>query len=214
MPKNQPLSPELFVKTLDRLIEMVVIGKEHVKIGHGLGQTLQGDPAIAQVAPVFWGMSLTAHLDAAELIAFKLFDTRAGTMTIGHLLAEAGKLKNAFGNATPLKVEAIVRIAHSQITERLTSPLKQIRSKRNRLLAHLDRTTVSDPEKVAEQVKVTFSDLNVIFDVAGRVLNDVSVVFCDVSPSYDMMGSEDYKRAIDLIVDAKCAQIRNCEAEF
>jgi len=135
-------------------------------------------------------------------------------MTIGHLLAEAGKLKNAFGNATPLKVEAIVRIAHSQITERLTSPLKQIRSKRNRLLAHLDRTTVSDPEKVAEQVKVTFSDLNVIFDVAGRVLNDVSVVFCDVSPSYDMMGSEDYKRAIDLIVDAKCAQIRNCEAEF
>lgn len=213
MARNQPLTPELFGKALDRLIGMVVEAKAHMKIGLGLGQTLKGDPAIAQVAPIFWYMSLTSHLDVAQLIAFKLFDKNHGTLSIYYLLKHAENLKGAFLNAIPSQVEAILRVANGQITGLLTSPLQQIYLKRNRMLAHFDRTIISDPEKVEAEVKVTFSELNIIFNVAGSVLNEVSVRFRDVSASYDMVGSEDYKAAIDLITEGKCAQIRAYEAE-
>jgi hypothetical protein len=214
MAKYAALTPELFGKTLDRLIEMVVFGKAHVKIGLGLGNLLKGDPAIAQVSPVFWGTSLNAQVDIAQLIAFKLFDTHKGTATIFYLLEQARHLSNIFGNADPVQVEAIVQTASDKISRPLSKPLKQIRAKRNRVLAHLDRTIISDPEKVATQAKVTWTDLNVIFDISGQILNDVSVAFRDSSPLWDLIGSEDYTSTIDLVSAAKCAQIKAYESEF
>jgi hypothetical protein len=214
MAKDATLTPELFGKTLNRWIEMVVFGKAHVKIGLGLGNLLKGDPAIAQVSPVFWGTSLNAQADIAQLIAFKLFDTHKGTATIFYLLEQARNPSNVFGNANPVQVESIVQAAFDKISGPLSKPLKQIRAKRNRVLAHLDRTLISDPEKVATQAKVTWSDLNVIFDISGQILNDVSVGFRDSSPMWDLIGSEDYTTAFDLISDARCAKIKTYESEF
>ncbi len=213
MAKNLPMTPELFGKTLDRLIQMVVLGKAHVKIGRGLGQTVSDDPAIAQVAPVFWGMSLNAHLDIAQLIAFKLFDPQHGTMTVEYLLAKADELKSSFPNATPAQVKAVVESARIQIAN-LTAPLKKIRAKRNRVLAHVDLAIVSNPEKLAKQVELTFSDLNLVLNTARDILNELSVKSRDTSTLYDVLGSDDYEMAVSLIADAKCAQIRAYEAEF
>ena len=63
-------------------MELVALGKAHTEIGRGLGRDIGADSAIANVAPVFWGTTMTAHLDTAQLIAFKLFDPRKGTMTV------------------------------------------------------------------------------------------------------------------------------------
>jgi hypothetical protein len=214
MGKNQPLTLELFGKALNRLIEMVVLGKAHIKIGRGLGQALSDDPAIAYIANVFWGMSMTAHLDVAQLIAFKLFDTHHGTMTIHYLLENAEDLKTSFHYGTPAQVEAVVEIARTQISSALTDPLRRIRAKRNRVLAHVDPTIIRKPEKLVAEVAVTFSDLNLILSIAGSILNELSVKLRDTSPLYDMLDSDDYKTVIDLVTDAKCAQIRAYEAEF
>ena len=107
MTRNLPLAPEVFEKALKRLMEMVMLGMTHIKIGRGLGQSVSDDPAIAHVAPVFWSMSITAHLDLAQLIAFKLFDLRHGTMTVEYLLDRAEELKTSFPNATAGQVEAV-----------------------------------------------------------------------------------------------------------
>src|SRR5215469_3310836 len=136
MNENLQMTTDLFGKTLSRLTEMVVLGVAHVKIGRGLGKMINEDPAIAHVAPAFWGMSMTAHLDAAQLIAFKLFDTRRGTLTVEFLLNRAEELKSSFGNATAGQVEAIIKFARTQV-ENLHDPLKRIRAKRNRVLAHM-----------------------------------------------------------------------------
>jgi hypothetical protein len=122
---------ELFGRALDRLIQMVVFGKAHIKIGRGLGNALKDDAALAQTAPAFWGMTLQAHLDIAQIVAFKLFDTHHGTMTVKYLLTTAAELKGAFPNTTASQVEAIIKTANAQI-DNLSAPLKQIRAKRNR----------------------------------------------------------------------------------
>ena len=208
------MTPELFGKALGRLIEMVVLGMAHIKIGRGLARAMGDDPAIANVSPVFWGMTITAHLDVAQLIAFKLFDERSGSMTIEYLLARAEELKQSFPNASPTQVEAVVKIARGQIQGTLEAPLTKIRAKRNRVLAHSDPTIIRNPGKLTKEVELTFSDLNAVLNVAGIVLNEVSVAFRDTSPLYEMIGADDYEMAVSLIADAKCAQVRAYETEF
>jgi len=213
MGKNQPLTIEDFGKALYRLIEMVVLGKAHILIGRGIGPTVNEDPAIAQVAPVFWGMSLNAHLDIAQLIAFKLFDTHHGTMTVHWLLENAKRLKGSFANGTPAQVEEVVRIGQTQV-ESLAGPLSRIRAKRNRVLAHTDQTIVRNPSELAKQVELTFSDLNSVLEMAGSILNELSVKLRDISPLYEMIDSNDYEQVAALIAEAKCARIHAYEAEF
>lgn len=101
---------EIFRKTLVRLIEIVLLGKAHLRIGRGIADVVAGDPVVATVAPVFWGMTITAHLDIA-LAAFKLFDTHRGTMTIEYLLDKAQKCSSSFQKATPSRVSAIVTLS-------------------------------------------------------------------------------------------------------
>ena len=158
-------------------------------------------------------MTLNAHLDIAQLVAFKLFDSRHGTMTVTFLLDRAEALKNSFANATPTQVEAVINTARVQITN-LDAPLKKIHAKRSRLLAHLDPTIVTAPDELAKKISLTFSDLNLVLNTAGQILNEVSVAFRDSSPLYELIGADDYKTAVSLIADAKCAQVREYEAEF
>jgi hypothetical protein len=63
-------------------------------------------------------------------------------------------------------------------------------------------------------VAVTFSDLNLVLNTAGTILNELSVALRDTSPLYDMIGSDDYDAVLNLVADAKCEQIRRFEAEF
>jgi hypothetical protein len=210
MARNKPTSAEIFGKSLNA---RVVQGKTNIKIALGVGNALRGDPALVQVAPVFWYTSATSLTYVAQLIAFKLFDPRNGSLTIEALLGEAEKLKKSFPNATCSQVEAVITIARTQIGN-LKVPLKQIREKRNRALAHFDPSVISDPKGFVEKIKVTWSDLNLVLGTAGTVLNDLSVAFRDISPLFDPVGSGDYDNALNLIADAQCSQIRQYEVDF
>ena len=201
-----------FDKTLQHLKGMVREGKAHVSIAFGVASAAKADPVIADVAPTFWGMTIHAHLDRAQLLASKLFDKQNNAMTIERLLATAEKYKNECPHATPDEVQAILDTARVEMNS-LAGPLRPIRAKRNRILAHSDPTIVSDPEMLEEQVKVSWSDLNRIFRVGGQILNEVSRAFQNVTSSMEILGTEDYQMVIDLVADAKHAQVDDYEKE-
>jgi hypothetical protein len=94
-------------------------------------------------------MTLTSHLDIAQLMAFKLFDTRRGTMTIDYLLDRAAECPGSFQKATPSQVSGIIADSRSQIAS-IEVPLAPLRAKRNRILAHVDPTIIGNPEQVAK----------------------------------------------------------------
>jgi hypothetical protein len=75
-----------FEKVLARLLEVLVLGKTSMKIGRGILGEIASDQILALVCKVFWGTTITAHLDAAQMAAFKLFDSRSGSMTVNYLL--------------------------------------------------------------------------------------------------------------------------------
>ena len=85
-------------------------------------------------------------------------------MTVEYLLNRAEELKSSFGNATAGQVEEVIKIARRQVAS-LHDPLKKIRAKRNRVLAHVDPSIVSSPEKLAKQVELTFSRFEYSFRV-------------------------------------------------
>lgn len=112
-------------------------------------------PVIAHTAPTFWGMTIYAHFDMAQLIAFKLFDEQRNALTIEYLLDRAAEHPEVFPKGTAEQVAAIVGIAREQISN-LSIHLIPIRAKRNRIIAHADSTIVRDPERLAKDTQVTF----------------------------------------------------------
>jgi hypothetical protein len=206
-------SHETFSKVLNRLTEFVVLGKTNLRIARGISRDVMTDPVIADAAPVFWGMTLTSHLDIVQLVAFKLFDTRNGTMTIEYLLDRAAECADSFQKATPSEVAALIAECRSKISS-IAGPLAPLREKRNRILAHVDPTIIKNPERLAKACAVTFADLDLIFKIAGEILNSLNVAFCDTSSSMDIMGGDDYESIVQLVVDAKHAMVDRFETEF
>lgn len=212
MSRNKLVTIELLGKALDRVIETVVLAKAHLKISRDLGRTLHEDPAILHVAPAFWGLSLNAHLDAAQLYAAKLFDKRPGTISIEHLLETVEQLKDQFPHGTPEQMEEVVQRARAQIADLRTQHLSKIAAKRNRVLAHMDQKIVADPEKFAKDVQVAVPDLIAVFGTAESVLNELTERLRDASQWFDLLGTDDYRSVVKLVADAKCAQIRDYES--
>lgn len=200
-------------RTLDLVIGHLLRAKSHFSIGKGIVEMLTAEPAILSSAPTFWTLTIESHFDAALLPAFKLFDTQPKAVTIPRLLQLAEDHPNVFANAKPSQVNAIVQIARNQIAG-IQDALKVINSRRNRVIAHLESTAVSNPRKLERLTRVTYSDLNKIFTFAASIINDVSVALRDISPLFDAIGIADYKTIGDLVVEAKCERIRKYEAEF
>jgi hypothetical protein len=96
----------------------------------------------------------------------------------------------------------------------LEPTLKSVAKRRNEYLAHLDASTILFPGALSTTAKLTLDELEEIFDETGRILNDVSYLVSDLSSDFTMIGWDDYEHALHLIADAKCAQVRQYEAEF
>jgi hypothetical protein len=131
------------------------------------------EPEISHAGPTFWVLTICAHFDTAQLIAFKLFDKRPETITVGRLLSLAESNPQIFRHRTATQVSAIVQNARNELAC-LDAPLNRIRAKRNRVIAHMEQTIVHDMAVVEAETRVTFSDLNEVFLFTEGILNGLA----------------------------------------
>jgi hypothetical protein len=214
MAKASTVDPkEEFEKTLDALIQLLLTAKGHLTIGRGVGRMITEEPEISHAGPTFWALTIYAHLDAAQLLAFKLFDKRPETITVARLLSLAEANPQIFVRRNLDQVNAIIETARKQLAM-LEAPLKLIHAKRNRVIAHLEQTAVHDPAKVEAATCVTFSDLNEVFFFAEGILNELASAFRDTTASFDLIGGTDYEVVGDWIIRGKCAHLKQYEEEF
>jgi len=207
MPKI--LRPDL-KQLLNALMTEVLLGNTHLSIANGLREA---DPVVLDTAGVFFGLTLTAHLEAAQMYAAKLFDTHRGAETIDTLLAAAGRNTHLFANGTPQEVRAAARSAKHRVRG-LDPVMKAVRVRRNKMLAHLDPETVCDPVKLLRDTKLTLDDLSKVFGVSGEIVNEISRLYMDATHLMRFPKHDDYKHALKLVADAKCAEIRKYEDEY
>jgi hypothetical protein len=142
-----------FERLLNALITLLLNAKGHLTIGRGVDKMLTNEPEISRAAPNFWALTIYAHFDAAQLLAFKLFDTQPRAVSIRHLLVLADQRPEIFTHGTGAQLRAVLQFANNQLA--MLPPLEAINAKRNRVIAHLEQTVIHDPEKAAAATRVT-----------------------------------------------------------
>ena len=195
---------------LANLINEVLLGCAYLTIANGLKDA---DPIVLKSSATFFGLTIEASLQMSQMYAAKLYDQTKGAVTVKTLLDRAKLEAGTFKNGTPSEVSLVAKSATTRIA-RLQGILKSIQKRRHEALAHLDPRTVIDPVGLATRAKLTISDLRKVFDETSAVLNDVMRLRQDTYAHMDLIGSDDYKTCLDLIADAKHAQVDRWEEQF
>jgi hypothetical protein len=200
--------------TIDQLLSSltneVLRGKAYLEIGRGL---VAADPVVLSTSRTFFGLTLEASLQMSQMFAAKLHDKMTGTVTVTSLLDAAELYAGAFEYGTRKDVCGAVKEAQKRIAA-LLPILKAVRDRRNQAIAHLDPKTVTDPQALETEAKLTVKDLERIFEETGAILNEFSRLWKDTTSVMEFIDDDDYTTALDLIADAKHAQVDRYEAEF
>jgi hypothetical protein len=80
-----------------------------------------------------------------------------------------------------------------------TKPRNQIKSKRDKIIAHLDQRLITDLAKIAPDMIVKWSDVIFELEIGANILSELSVRFRGTTPSYEFPGADDYKRVLEAV---------------
>ena len=188
----------------------VIFGRTHLKIAKAIRAA---DPVVVHTARTFFGLTHDAHMDAAQMYAAKLYDKAQRTITVRSALAEAERVAGSFSNASAQEVREIVAAAEVQIGG-FEKTLSVLEDRRNEYLAHLDPKTILDPTDLNSRATLTMSELDDLFVETGNILNDISQFHHGSLSALELVDSDDYKNALQLIAEAKCSQADAFEKEF
>ena len=195
---------------LTSLKHEVVFGKTYLTIAKGVGEA---DPVVLGTARTFFGLTVEACLQMAQMFAAKLYDKTRGAVTVKSLLGVARNQAGTFKFGTPKEVFAAIQDAEKRVIS-IAPILKPIEDRRNQALAHLDPRTVKDPAGLTSRAKLTFADLGKIFDETGAILNEFSRLWEDMTTVMTLVDDTDFTGALDRIAEAKHAEADKYEAEF
>ena len=183
MGKTMPTISEILIS----LKHEVVFGKAYLNIAKGLGEA---DPVVLATAQTFFGLTIEAFLQTAQMYAAKLYDTTSGAITVKSLLDAANSQAGNFKYGTPQEISAAIDDAEMR-RHSLITILKSVKDRRNQSLAHLDPRTVKDPAGLANRAKLTFADLGKLFDETGAILNEFSRLWEDTTTAVWLFDEDD-----------------------
>jgi len=206
MTKGRPTIDQI----LTSLTNEVLFGKTYLGIGKGLAGA---DPIALNTSRTFFGLTLEACLQMSQMFAAKLYDKTRGVVAVKSLLDTARSQAAMFKYGTPQEVTAAVKEAERRIAC-LVPILKSVQDRRNQALAHLDPRTVTNPVGLGVNAKLTLADLEKVFEVTGAILNDFLRLSRDTTSIMRLADEDDFTSALDLIADAKHAQVDKYESDF
>ena len=195
---------------ISNLMSQVVVGQAHLVVAKGLADS---DPVGLAAAKVFFAMSIDSHLYSSQMHAAKLHDRTRGAVTVNTLLTRADEEAGAAKYGTASEVRTAIASSKKAISE-LAEPLKALSTRRNAWLAHTDPGTITSPVKMAAVAAANIPDLQMIFTQTGKIVNEFSRLFRDITAIVEIIDQTDYETVIEFVSDAKCEQVRRYEAEF
>jgi hypothetical protein len=208
---DQGLRKEL-TKVFDALSWNLTVADSFLRVHKGLLLEVRVH-TIALVAPTFFRMTLAAMYDTAFLTLARIFDLKPGTVRLLHFLDLAEKTAGMFEHATPEEVRAIVKECKSKI-ESAQPLLEPLRARRNKMLAHLDKRFVLNPQDVDKEIVTTDSEWEELVTTAADVLNKIRVAFDGLMFSGELLDWEDYTNLVHVLREGKKKQISDYETEF
>jgi hypothetical protein len=184
-------------KIAEALTTEVYEGISHLDICRGM----QGiDPIVGNRAPTFFMQSFFAHLYAAQMYAVKLFDTSKTSITVPRFLEKCRRHASEFQDATPSEVLQYVAEAKKTIDGFFfASTLKTLKNRRNQYLAHISPELVFDRKRLSEGPKLQFGEIRRVLLKGGRIVNQLSIMWCGKSNQILNTRTDDYKVVVEMM---------------
>jgi AbiU2 len=187
-----------FQQILAWLMTEVMFSRAHFTITRGLGRSDRA--AVLATAPRFFKMTLGAHADSAQLAASRIFD-RTGDASIYRLLSSALKEAGTFKQGTATQVRKLVDESKAFVAA-LEPIVTAVRTRRNQTIAHADARPMVDPNRYKKAGRVSYRELEGLFEQTGVILNKFSLLYQGTSAVLDLADAKDYDQALDLIAIA------------
>jgi len=189
-----------FQQILAWLITEVMFGRAHFTIARGLGRSDRAAVMAMATAPTFFKMTLGAHADAAQMAASRIFD-RTSAASIHTLVSSALTEAGTFKHGTATEVREVIDEAKAFVAA-LESIVTAVRTRRNQTIAHADARPMIDPSKYKDAGRVSYRELDGLFEQTGVILNKFSLLYWGAPRILDMEGAKDYEQALNLIAIA------------
>lgn len=199
-------------QTLQRMFQEAIVGKAYLSIARGLSERLHDDPALAMTASTFFTLSLAALMGQSRLCAARLFDRRVDSLSVYDVLRRAEGKVGDFKDATREEAHLAIGEARKKIEEK-AAVLQRLKTRRDKAIAHLDLRRSLNPDEFAEEIKLSYAELEQLFKLAGEILNDISGLYRGEETHLELIGLSDYNNALDLIVEAKCMRVKRSGSE-
>jgi hypothetical protein len=196
---------------ISSLLQQLAYGKAHLRIAKGLAES---DPVVLNAAKTFFAMTIDSHVYMAQMHAARLHDDQNRAVTVSTLLDRAEKEAGTAKVGTASEVRSAIKEARTSLAAHAAS-LKALDTRRNTWLAHNDPRTLTDPVMMAEAAKLSFTELDRIFNETGKLVNEFSRLFRDITAIFDhLIDQDDYHTVIEFVSKVKCEQVQQYEEEF
>jgi AbiU2 len=195
-----------FKSIFEKVRDLILYGDAHLRIWEGLAKEIgQENFLVGNTAPTFFGLTLEAHLDRALLNIAKSFDGHRDSLCLRKVLNCAGDNKRNLSREKQKRLTEFIPEAERRIGE-IESTLSAIQTRRDKIIAHLDRKMVSDPQKVIADSQVTLEELKRVYVVAWRIIQVVSTICWDQTPLLPLVDVDDYEWPLSLLREEKKRQ--------
>jgi AbiU2 len=200
--------------TLDQMFaaveNQILVGKTYLKIANGL-LAVVGEWDVFGVAPTFFGLTAQGDIELAQMAIARLYDRGERAVTIKAMLFRAARQLGDFQAGDRQQVNAaILKSAQRVIT--LQPVLDAIRQRRDKWLAHLDETTVRDPDALTASAKLTREDLERAFEETEGIYSDIERLFSGIVGKICFLGGDDYNALLKCVRRATAAKEKTLAA--
>jgi hypothetical protein len=182
---------------LAALRSQAMYGRTHLYIAKGL---MREKADTEKLTPTFFGLTLDAHLQTAQMYAAKLYDKPSESVTVRSLLKKADMSAGRFPCATPQEVRNKVAIARLMMST-LEPIVEAIQIRRNEYLAHLAPQTVIDLGDLYVRSALTVDGLDEVLVETTNILNLFSQMLDGTLSASMLQGSEDYNVVLKLAAE-------------
>ena len=172
------------------LSQEVSFAGQHMQIARGIAKVASDKPHTLECAQIFFALSFRAHLESAYARAARLFDPKSGTATIPSILQLAEQKAGKFQFAKPAEVRKKISTWRKRI-EGVQPTLKRLHDLRNRLMSHLDRGVILDPDEMTRTVAVKFDEVEKILQVANDILTSALDSYINAIYTHELPSAPD-----------------------
>jgi hypothetical protein len=205
-----------FKRLLEVLVDELIDAKDHFRLHQALDNAIPDYHAAFNQSPVFWTMTLRAHMDATMIRLCKAYDQYAQrpSLSLRSLLKIISANLEIFETANfreRLKGSPFVDslAAHPRMPDsgQLERDLKSVSAGdalvknltiwRNNCIAHRSHSSALDPTELPRDFPILFSDIKTLIDRGLGIVNRYSDLFS--STHHVSFESHDYRRILDVV---------------